>query len=192
MLGNKSNKIIILYGNEQNDSIKKVKEDISSFCNEIIKYAKFESIIDNIVIGIGGNYSDSMELWRSYNEANRAIEYLHRVENKRLAYFDELGIYRILSYEEIRPDLIQIYNELLGSLIKYDKEKGTEFIDTLKNYFKYAGNLKKISGEMFTHYNTIVYRIQRVKEITGIDFDDYDDRLNLQIALKIHDMIKAD
>ena len=38
---------------------------------------------------------------------------------------------------------------------------------------------------MCIHYNTVVYRLQRIKEITGIDFEDYNDRLNLQIALKI-------
>lgn len=189
ILGNKSNKIIILYGTQKNDSLK-VKQDINTFCNEIVRRAEYETIIDNITIGIGRNYSDSMELWKSYNEANRAIEYLKLGNNNKIAYFDELGIYRILSYEDIKPDLKQIYDELLGNLVKYDKEKGTEFIDTLKKYFIYGGNLKRVSEDMFTHYNTIIYRIQRIKEITGIDFDDYEDRLNLQIALKIHDMIK--
>lgn len=190
ILGSKSNKIIILYGNLKNESVRKIKQDISMFCNEIINYAEYESIFDNITIGIGRNYSDSIELWRSYNEANKVIDYLKVANDKKIASFDELGIYRILTYEEIRPDLRQIYDELLGKLVKYDKEKGTEFIETLKNYFKYAGNLKKVSEEMFTHYNTIIYRIQRIKEITGIDFEDYDDRLNLQIALKIHEMIQ--
>jgi len=190
ILGNKSNKIIILYGSEKNNTLNKVKQDIDKFCNEIIRYAEYESIVNNISIGIGSNYSDSMELWRSYNEANRVIEYLDGEIVKNIAYFEELGIYRILSCEEIKPELKQIYIELLGNLVKYDKEKSTELIDTLKNYFKYAGNLKKVSEEMFSHYNTIIYRIQRIKEITGIDFDDYDDRLNLQIALKIHEMIQ--
>lgn len=189
ILGNKSNKIIILYGNQRNDSVKKVKQEINIFCDEIIRFAEYESIIDNIEIGIGSNYSDSKELWRSYNEANRVVEYLHGVKDKKIAYFDELGIYRILSYEEIRPDLKQIYDELLGNLVNYDREKGTEFIDTLKKYFKHAGNLKKVSEDMFTHYNTIIYRLQRIKEITGINFDEYDERLNLQIALKIHEML---
>jgi purine catabolism regulator len=43
---------------------------------------------------------------------------------------------------------------------------------------------------MFTHYNTIIYRMQRIKEITGINFGDYDEMLNLQIVLKIHELIK--
>jgi purine catabolism regulator len=79
---------------------------------------------------------------------------------------------------------------MLGSLIKYDNEKGTEYIKTLISYFKNSGNLKKVSEEMFTHYNTIIYRMQRIKEITGINFGDYDEILNLQIVLKIHELIK--
>lgn len=189
IIGNKSNKIIILYGVEKEKKDSNVKEDIEVFCNEILRYAKYENI-KNIAIGIGRITPNSRELYRSYNEANRAIEYLNNKKNKKIAFFDELGIFRILSSEEIRPDLNQIYLDLLSSLLKYDTEKGTEFIETLISYFKHSGNLKKVSEEMFTHYNTIVYRIQRIKEITSIDFEDYDEILNLQIALKIHELMR--
>lgn len=189
IIGNKSNKIIILYGVEKDKNDSKVKDDIRIFCDEILRYAKYENI-KNISIGIGRITPDSRELFRSYNEANRAIEYLNNYKSKKVAFFDELGIFRILSSEEIRPDIKQIYLDLLSSLLKYDNEKGTEFIETLSSYFKNSGNLKKVSEEMFTHYNTIIYRIQRIKEITGVDFDDYDEILNLQIALKIHEFMK--
>lgn len=189
IIGNKSNKIIILYGVEKDKNDSKVKDDIRIFCDEILRYAKYENI-KNISIGIGRITPDSRELYRSYNEANRAIEYLNNYKSKKVAFFDELGIFRILSSEEIRSDIKQIYLDLLSSLLKYDNEKGTEFIETLSSYFKHSGNLKKVSEEMFTHYNTIIYRIQRIKEITGVDFDDYDEILNLQIALKIHEFMK--
>ncbi|MGD9567896.1 MAG: PucR family transcriptional regulator [Sedimentibacter sp.] len=189
IIGNKSNKIIILYGVEKEKNDSKVKEDIKIICDEILRYSKYENI-KNIAIGIGSIISDSRELYRSYNEANRTIEYLNNHKHKKFAFFDELGIFRILSSEEIRPDLKQIYLDLLGNLLKYDTEKGTEFIETLTSYFKHSGNLKKVSEEMFSHYNTIIYRIQRIKEITGINFDDYDEILNLQIALKIHELMK--
>lgn len=189
IIGNKSNKIILLYGVEKEKNDINVKKDMEIFCDEIQRYAKYENI-KNIAIGIGRITSDSRELYRSYNEANRAIEYLTNYNNKKVAFFDELGIFRILSSEEIRPDLKQIYLDLLSSLLKYDTEKGTEFIETLSSYFRHSGNLKKVSEEMFTHYNTIIYRIQRIKEITGIDFEDYNEKLNLQIALKIHEFMK--
>lgn len=190
IIGNKSNKIIVLYGVKHEESDGKVKEDIKHFCDELQRYAEYENI-KNIAIGFGRVTRDPRELYKSYNEARRAVEYLDNNRNKKVAFFDDLGVFRILSSEEIRPDLNQIYMDLLGSLVKYDEEKGTEFIDTLTNYFKHSGNLKRVSEEMFTHYNTIIYRIQRIKEITDIDFDNYDEVLNLQIALKIHELIKS-
>jgi len=188
--GSKSNKIIILFGTEKSEKVKKVKQDINLFCDEIVRYADYESVSDDIYIGIGRNYSQTNELWKSYREANRVIEYVIRFKSKKVVHYDELGIYRILSYEDLQPELKQFHTELLEPLVKYDKEKGTDFIVTLTNYFKYAGNLKKVSEEMYTHYNTVIYRIQRIKEITGIDLDNYDDRLNLQISLKIHEMLE--
>ncbi|SCG82360.1 Purine catabolism regulatory protein [Proteiniborus sp. DW1] len=186
--GNKSNSIIILFGTEVGAREAKIKQSINSFCNEIFRYAEYEHLSDMISIGVGRNYKDTHELWKGYREANRAVECKKRSSDKRVTHYDDLGIFRILSYEELQPELQQFYKEILEPLVKYDKEKGTDLIETLKKYFECAGNLKKVSEEMFTHYNTVIYRIQRIKEITGIDFEDYNDRLNFQISLKILEM----
>lgn len=186
--GNKSNSIIILFGTEAGIKDAKIKQDINSFCDEILRYAEYEYINDKISIGVGRNYKNTHDLWKGYREANRAVECQKRSNEKRVTHYDDLGIFRILSYEELQPELQQFYKEILEPLVKYDNEKGTELIETLKNYFECAGNLKKISEEMYTHYNTVIYRIQRIKEITGIDFEDYNDRLNFQISLKILEM----
>lgn len=44
--------------------------------------------------------------------------------------------------------------------------------------------MKKMSKQMFMHYNTIIYRLQKIKDIIGIDIENYDQRLNLEIAMK--------
>lgn len=186
--GNKSNSIIILFGTEAGTKDAKIKQEINSFCDELLRYAEYENINDKISIGVGRNYKNTHDLWKGYREANRAVECQKRSHEKKVTHYDDLGIFRILSYEELQPELQQFYKEILEPLVKYDNEKGTELIETLKNYFECAGNLKKISEEMYTHYNTVIYRIQRIKEITGIDFEDYEDRLNFQISLKILEM----
>lgn len=186
--GNKSNSIILLFGTDPEAKTTKIKQEINSFCNELLRYCEYEYINDKISIGIGRNYKNSNDLWKGYREASRAVECQRRSQNNRITHYDDLGIYRILSYEELQPELNQFYKEILEPLVKYDKEKGTELIETLNKYFECAGNLKKISEEMYTHYNTVIYRIQRIKEITGIDFENYDDRLNFQISLKILEM----
>ncbi len=79
---------------------------------------------------------------------------------------------------------------MLGPLVEYDRVKGTDLVLTLSKYFETQGNLKEMSEELFIHYNTVVYRLQRIKEIISMDLDNYEDRLNLQISLKILGMQK--
>ena len=56
---------------------------------------------------------------------------------------------------------------------------------------KCNGNLKRLAEELGVHYNTVAYRIQRIKELAGVSFDNSDQLLNLQIALKIHEIHKT-
>ncbi len=184
----KSNSVVILYGSNPDKNESNIKQSIKYFCQDILDSVKSEYFSDGIYIAIGRNYKDAREVWKSYKEASRAIEYQKSTSSSRIIYYDDLGIYRILSFEGLQPELKQIYKETLEPLVIYDMERGTDLVLTLKRYFECEGNLKEVSEKLFIHYNTAVYRLQRIKEITGVDFDDYNDRLNLQIALKILEM----
>ncbi|QXE17686.1 helix-turn-helix domain-containing protein [Clostridium sp. 001] len=50
--------------------------------------------------------------------------------------------------------------------------------------------MKKISQKMYMHYNTIIYRLQKIQDITGIDLDNCESRLNLEVGLKAMNLIK--
>ena len=82
-----------------------------------------------------------------------------------------------------------MYKDYVYDLRKYDRDKNTNLVETLKKYFEHSGNVKKISEDMYSHYNTIVYRIARIKEILKIDFDNYEEMLNLQVAIKVLDLM---
>lgn len=180
--------IVILFSSKADKKINKVKEDIGEFCDDVLAYAEYEAFADYLYIGIGRNYLNVKGIADSNKEAIRVIDYQKDTLKGRLTYYDDLGIYKILSYQGLEAELDYFYKESLESLVAYDSEKGTELIETLKNYFKSEGNVKKISEEMFIHYNTVVYRMQRIEEIKGKDLENYEDRLNLQISLKILDM----
>ena len=93
-----------------------------------------------------------------------------------------------LSYENLRPELIIFYNETLKVLVDYDHDRDSELVHTLSLYFKCGGNLKRLAEEMGVHYNTVAYRIQRIKELAHVSFDNADQMLILQIALKIYEV----
>lgn len=190
LYGNKSDRIIVLFGTEDYGEV--TKKRVVDFCKQVFEGALREHINENISIGIGRAYGELEALWKSYREATRAAENLKGNNNGQPIHYDDLGIYRILSYEELKPELYQFYREILEDLVNYDKEKDSELVKTLQMYFACGGNLKKISEEMFTHYNTIIYRMQRIRDITGINLENPNEKLNIQIALKIYEIYRND
>ncbi|MBM7561698.1 PucR family transcriptional regulator [Fusibacter tunisiensis] len=193
--GNKSDRVIFLLSFDPYAPPEENKDQMLKFCEELNHFAKFDHIDQKIFIGVGRIYDTNKTLYKSYQEAERAIHKMELSKGKlesNVLHFDDLGIYRILSNDAIQPELFQFFMEVLGPIALYDQEKDAELIDTLKMYYKCGCNLKRVSEEMFTHYNTIIYRMQRIREIGNIDFSDSDTSLNVHVAIKILDVIQPD
>ena len=91
--------------------------------------------------------------------------------------------------EHQESEIRRFYKENVEPLCEYDEQKDGELIRTLKMYFECSGNLKKVSEKMYIHYNTILYRIQKIQQITKLDLANSNDRLNLEVSLKIMSII---
>lgn len=185
IMGDKSDSIIILLAVEPMTEAKKVKEATLLLGKKIVEKAKNTLPDISISIGIGRYYPKMEELYKSYQDAKKSITLGRLFNQESIIHFDDLGIYRLLYYENLQPELIRFYNETLRPLVEYDRKKDTELVKTLEAYFENNGNLKKISKQLFTHYNTILYRIQRIEEICNLKLQNSQERLNLEIALKI-------
>ncbi len=104
----------------------------------------------------------------------------------RTTAFSELGVYRLLFHLRSSPELEAFRRELLGDLLEYDGRNGGELVKTLEAFFARNGNLSRTAEELYLHRNTLIYRMGRIQEITGVQMDDPDARLSLQLALKIN------
>lgn len=140
-------------------------------------------------IGVGRLYKGLDKANKSFSDALKTIRTGKELTNKKVITFDELGIFKILCQDFLLDELEDFYNTTLKVLSDYDKKKSTELVKTLEAYFKYNGNLTRMSEKLYTHYNTILYRIGRIEEITGLKLDNSNDRLNLEIALKIKQLL---
>lgn len=183
--GNKSDQMIVLYGMDRKKSAEEAKKEIIAFAEKIIKHLENDLKEVCCIIGLGRYYGETKDLWKSYREAVKAVQSQGSHRGNEMMHFDDLGILRILCFEEMEEELIQFYQETLHPLVLYDREKDSELVKTLEMYFQCGGNLKRVSEEMYTHYNTIIYRMQRIKEITGMDLEVPEMKMNLQVALKI-------
>ena len=136
--------------------------------------------------GVGSVATDLSAFKTSYDEAQEAIG-VARATNTltQVLYYDKLGIFRLL-HKVDSAVLQEFLEDILGNLIRYDQENNTELVKTLNCYFENNGNLKQVAKEMYVHYNTILYRIERIEKILTADLAERDARLNLEIALKIY------
>jgi purine catabolism regulator len=101
-------------------------------------------------------------------------------------YYEQMGLYRLLAELRGRDELVRFYEESLGELVRYDDGHGTELVLTLQHFFEQNANASQAARALYVHRNTLNYRLQRIAEITGLDLDDAEARLALQLALKIH------
>ena len=161
-------------------------QQLHSFVDSAMSALEAEGILSMVSIGMGRSYADATNLWKSFNEAGRAAA-CWNIDDVRIHSYEDLGVYRFLSYEVLRPELVLFYNETLKVLVDYDHDRDSELVHTLSLYFRCGGNLKRLAEEMGVHYNTVAYRIQRIKELAHVSFDNADQMLNLQIALKIYE-----
>ncbi len=107
----------------------------------------------------------------------------------RLIDAAELGVYRLLLPLERSPVLHTFYQETIGVLEEYDRRQGTDLMYTLEVYFSQLGNLSRTAEVMHLHRNTLIYRLERIAAILGVDLEDAEIRLRLQLALKVRQLL---
>jgi purine catabolism regulator len=136
--------------------------------------------------GVGSPASELSD-WRiSFRQAGQALEMARRLGNPTPLYFPDLSVYRLLLQIEHNPELMAFQEAILGPLLAY--EGGEEFIRTLEAFFNNNGNLSQTAESLFIHRNTLLYRMERIAEISGLDLDNPETRLAVQLALRIHRM----
>lgn len=135
-------------------------------------------------IGCGSLVSDIANLYISYHRAMAAVS-MAQETGTSLMVFDEMGVYRILYSVRDRNLLWQIYCECLEPLVSYDEKHGTEYTRTLELYLKYSGSIQAVADEMFTHRNTVTYRMKTIRQMLGCELESADEKLPYQIACLI-------
>ena len=147
-------------------------------------------------IGIGKSVEGYQRLKESYHEASRAIKYIDIIrlvtgdKNKSVVHYSNLGFFQIFGEIDDVTELERYIPETLKKLYLYDDEHKGELITTLQMYLRNNQSIKKTAGAMFVHYRTISYRLEKIKQISGINFDNANEVLAVSNGLIIYKMLK--
>ncbi|MFE4721884.1 PucR family transcriptional regulator, partial [Streptomyces sp. NPDC056728] len=137
-------------------------------------------------IGVSALCDSLDDIPHRYREAQRALEVRrHSHERYGTTFFDELGLYRVLGPGNDYRELETFVHEWLGQLIDYDSRHHTAMVETLSRYFDCGGNYDETAESLAIHRSTLRYRLQRIRDISGNDLANVEDRLNLQVATRV-------
>ena len=171
----------------------KEMEEVEDVIQRSILYRKKDT---DFQIGIGKSVEGYQRLKESYHEASQAIKYIEIIrqvtgdKNKSVVHYSNLGFFQIFGEIDDVTELERYIPETLKKLYLYDDEHKGELITTLQMYLRNNQSIKKTADAMFVHYRTISYRLEKIKQISGINFDDANEVLAVSNGLIIYKMLK--
>ena len=140
------------------------------------------------VIGIGSTVDNLKDLAHSFKEAQTALEVGKVFDNeKTIVSYENLGIARLI---------YQLPTTLCETFLKEVFKKGSietldqETLFTIQRFFENNLNVSETSRKLFVHRNTLVYRLEKIKKITGLDLREFDHAIVFKIALMVNKYLK--
>ena len=156
-------------------------------------FERFDKFLQNdlneieYTLNIGETCENISKLQKSFHETSKTNSVLEHINRKNeIVFYDEIGFYRMLmSYENTAP-MQRFANEVLNPIIQYEKKAHTQLMETMWAYFKCDCNLQRTADKLFSHKNTVKYRLQRVEQLTGRSFTNRYQSQELYNALMIY------
>lgn len=143
-----------------------------------------------LTFGIGRPVKQIQKFNQSYQEASQALRIGKMVWGKGQIYnIEEMGVYRLLFSHKDTESLKEFYNEWLERLVQYEKNTGTDLVQTLEQYYNCNTNVMLTAEKLYIHRNTLNYRLKRIKEILELNIDEHETKICLSIALKIKNLL---
>lgn len=130
--------------------------------------------------------TDPADLPRAAGEALLAANVAQGGSDGALLAFEQTGAYRLLlsAMTENPAELRRFYSETVEPLLAYDEQYETDLVHTLATFLEADGNVAGTAQRLFTHRHTVYYRLERVRELSGLDVSSSDGREKLSLGLK--------
>ena len=149
-------------------------------------YLVENSILAGVSIGFSGLSNISMY----YDQAVNAATLFERIKiEKNYILIQDYMFFDLIMAISGKKRLHSYISDKVRLLIDYDEKYGTDNIETLRHLLKNTCNIKRTAEHMFIHRNTLLYRVKRMEEISGIDFSDDEDIFYTKMSLKVLDFL---
>lgn len=178
---NNDSELVLLVNNIERNAI-----ELEKLCKKFVKNLLQISGKAVVGVGIGNAVPDIVNVPESYQNALKALCY--RGENQIVSSYEQLSnIKKLLS--EVHSDKVLrfCFQNTIGKILEYDEQHESNLLNTLRVYLEEEGNISKSSQKLFIHRNTMVYRINKINGLLGMEIDKTNNMIELNIAFCCYD-----
>ncbi len=158
------------------------EKDINKLAGSIVDTLSSE-FYTHCTVGIGTVVSSIKDLARSFKEAQVALEVGKVFDTEKpIVSYNHLGIARLIY--QLPTTLCEMFLKEVfrrGSIDSLDHET----LFTIQRFFENNLNVSETSRKLFVHRNTLVYRLEKIKKITGLDLREFEDAIVFKVALMV-------
>ncbi|WP_028058847.1 PucR family transcriptional regulator [Candidatus Solirubrobacter pratensis] len=177
---NPSGHVVVLLPTAEDAALRRVADGIARELHASVHGFRF-------AVGHSRVAHDPVDLYRAGNEALLAANVATAGgEGPAVLAFEDTGAYRLLlpAMSEDPAELQRFYEETVAPLVAYDDQYETDLVQTLETFLEADGNVAGTAARLYTHRHTVRYRLERVRDLSGLDVASTDGREKLGLGLK--------
>ncbi|MEG1515684.1 MAG: helix-turn-helix domain-containing protein, partial [Clostridia bacterium] len=140
--------------------------------------------------GSGDCYRNLEDTKKQLELARKTLLYARKMtDHKGLARCNDFRLPALLSFVRSNTDLSSFIHEVIAQIDRFDQEKQTDYLLTLRTYLHNRQNVELVAAKLHVHKNTVFYRIGRIEELFHLDLQDCRQLSTVYYSLLIHDNI---
>ncbi|WP_353893925.1 helix-turn-helix domain-containing protein [Proteinivorax hydrogeniformans] len=145
---------------------------------------------NNLTVGVSQVFNSLIKLKDQYRKTLKALELGSQINSdEKLFYSEKFNFYVLLDFlatNNLSQDELKGFcHTAVQKIQKFDEDNDTQYSQTLYHFLLNNQNINKTANELFIHRNTMGYRLNKIREITSINFEDTETVFNIQMSYKI-------
>jgi hypothetical protein len=160
-----------------------IAKECLAYCQELFPSA-------TLTVGLSCSFREPPEIASAYAQASRTVDAARRLgRHHEVIAFETLGVHRLLLQVPNLDELQEFANSVLGPFREREQSTDAPLLQTLRSYFHEYGNRRRMAARLHVHPHTVDYRLKRIEEIGDFDLHAYRDRLQVEVALEIDEVL---
>lgn len=163
-------------------------QELEKIAGSIVDTICAEAVI-RVYVGISSVCTNIRELAKAYKESQIALDVGKVFDmEKQIINYENLGIGRLIY--QLPTTLCELF---LSEVFKKESIDAldSETILTIQKFFKHNLNVSETARELFVHRNTLVYRLDKIEKITGLDLREFDQAVTFKVAMMVNKYLSS-